>query len=92
MDVYVVRIYRNPKASGRKMFGCVEIIDESKDNIRQFSTADELMEILTRESELRGANGTEPTLPGIADEALDVLDKGIEGLRHHHHKLSERRT
>ena len=92
MDVYVVRVYRNPKAHGRQMFGCVEIIDENRDIIRQFSTTDELMDILTGGSRLHGETGSEPTLTGIADEAPDVVDKGIEGIRHHHHKLSERRT
>ena len=94
MDVYVVRIYRNPNPNGREMFGCVEIVDENDDdnNIRQFSTTDELMDIITQGSQLGVETSPEQAMPGTSDEASDVVDKDIEGLRHHCHKVSERHT
>ena len=92
MDVYVVRIYRNPNANGRGMFGCVEIVDESDDNIRQFSTTDELIGILTHGGQLSDETGPEQAMPATSDNASETVDKNIEGLRHHLHKVPERRT
>lgn len=45
MDVFVVRVYRHPQKQERELFGYVEIIGEDHDNIRQFASLAELMEI-----------------------------------------------
>lgn len=50
MDVFVVRVYRHPQKQEREMVGYVEIIGDDDDNIRQFASLDELMEIFANGS------------------------------------------
>ena len=90
MDVYVIRIYRYPEECGGEMLGFVESIGESDDTIRQFTTTDELLDILTNGYRRQYHSDLEQTIPGKGDDVLAAVDRSIEELRRHPHKLPER--
>lgn len=90
MDVYVIRIYRYPDDCGGEMLGFVESIGESDDTISQFTTTDELLDILTSSYNRQHHLVPEQAIPGKDDDALVAVDRHIEELRRHPHKLPER--